>query len=160
MASRVDVSAWSYICLCLLPPALYIRQFGREWLQEDSFKVGTGKSKPQHSVQTTRPRHYLPEHDDGRVGEVEDRFEVAPEAVVDTTVTYGLNLQAPRHAEDPSAGPSDAQPNDSTAARSSQRNGQNGASVTSRDWETKAFKVSGLSLPPSQSSMASPLGMQ
>lgn len=117
--------------------------------QEDSFKVGTGKSKVQRGSQT--PRHYLPEHDDGKIGEVVDRFEVAPEAAVDTTVTYGLNLRAPRCTEEPSVAargaPSSSQANGSNTAHSSQRNGQNGASVTSRDWETKAFKDGMESLP-------------
>jgi hypothetical protein len=111
-------------------------------LQEDSFKAGSGKTK--RDVRPSRPKHYLPERDDGKVGEVTDRFEVAPEAEVDTSVTYGLNIKAPRSKVEPSTRDalSVSQSDGGDAAQSSQRDGQNGASVTSRDWETKAFHVS------------------
>ena len=114
-------------------------------LQEDSFKVGQGpiKQRPQ------KPKHFLPDHDDGTVGEVGDRFEAVAEAKADPSIAYGLTLQTKRHAESGAAASDQGGLQNNGAAQQNGRSGQNGAaprgpSVTSKEWETKAFKVPSL----------------
>ncbi len=104
---------------------------------------GLIKQRPQ------KPKHFLPDHDNGTVGEVGDRFEAAPEEEADTSIACGLTLRIKRHAESgAAASDQDGLQNDG-AAQHNVRGGQNGAaprgpSVTSKERETKAFKVPSL----------------
>lgn len=104
---------------------------------------GPIKQRPQ------KPKHFLPDHDDGTVGEVGDRFEAAQEAKPDASIAYGLTLQTKRHAESGAAASDQGGLQNDGAAQQNGRGGQNGAAprgpnVTSKEWENKAFKVPSL----------------
>lgn len=80
------------------------------------------------------------------MGVVEDRFEVAPEAKVDTSISYGLTV----HSRSDQGGTASSEQGGSeaggAAALQTGRGVQNGIgpaapNVTTREWETKAFKV-------------------
>ena len=114
--------------------------------QEDSFKVGVGKK--------AKPARFLPDHDDGSVGNVEDKFEAEAKTAPEQ-VTYGLSLQPKRVRTGDGAASADHKlaagglANGGSGQQNGRaaQNGSGGGAVNGRDWETRAFKDDVSALP-------------